>query len=112
MLVLNVPQNSEVSDAIHAGQTIVQRGQLVWSDNGQPVVFPIKLSETRQRTWIPPVYNYANTFDDLCRKFPSLVVEMTEDDFFRGCPSWGSGWYTRDERGFAECLKSNWDSSD
>lgn len=112
MRVLLVGQNSQVSKAISAGRHLVEKGRLVWADNGQDVTYPISLYEVRQRRFIPPVYSYEHTFDDLCQMFPSVVVEMSDDDYLRGYPSWGTGWYTKNEQGFAECLKENWDSSD
>jgi hypothetical protein len=112
MRVLVVPQSSQISQAISQGRKEISPAVLVWEDTGLPVEFPILLSNTRKRKYIPGVYTYDYTFDDLCKLFPELVIDMEELDYMSGYPSWGSGWYAEGVDGFAYCFKENWDSSD
>jgi len=52
------------------------------------------------------------TFDELCAMYPHCVFEMSESDYARSFPSWGTGYYTADPHGYAECTRDNWDTSD
>jgi len=113
--VLVVTQFGELKNVINSdyvGRTLLTQESVVWEDNGEAVQFPIALNEKRKRKYNWAKYKFAHTFEELCSLFPDSVVEMSEHDYSQKTPLWGTGWYTADENGFAECARDNWDTSD
>lgn len=92
---LIVGQHTAIENAVTANRKEIVPGKYVRAENSQ------------RFQYIPPVYEFSKTFEELCEQFPNAVTESDKLN-----PSWGSAWFKADENGNAVLAAENWDTSD
>lgn len=50
-------------------------------------------------------------FNDIAKKFPHCLVEITNNYMESNGPRWGYAWYKKNEKGEITLFRENWDTS-